>query len=387
MPGDPLDTARATRALDALLARVETTLEQVGDEFPYYADPETGVWETTPDGDWCGGHWAGLLWLATDGADDPDERARFETAARSAARKADREMPAETMFRGLTLMYAGFRGYDVTGARDLFGMGLAGADDMLALYDERARQIPLGEFDLRGPDNFRGPETSDEPSGRRIGAVDNVYTAVPILWRAYEETNDPGFRDVAVSHTDRHLDWYIRPDGSTWHHAVFEEERGGLERQYNELAYSDETCWARGQGWNVAGLARAYDETGADRYLDALERTTDYYVDHAPDDLVAYWDFQAPGVPDEPRDTSAAALVAYGLVQLDGDTERVAHLRQTGARVLASLVANYLVLDADSDRHGMVEQTCFNKPGEYVTANETVWTDYYVAYALAEYLP
>ena len=42
--------------IEAIITRVDRTIERVGDEFPYYADPETGEWVTTPDGDWCSGH-------------------------------------------------------------------------------------------------------------------------------------------------------------------------------------------------------------------------------------------------------------------------------------------------------------------------------------------
>jgi len=374
--------SQCATALDAMTARVETTLEAVGDEFPYYADPESGEWTTTPDGDWCSGHWLGLLWLAAEHSEEPE---RYRRAARRFAKTAIDEMPAHTMFRGLTAHYVGFGGYDQTGSREYFGMALGGADDMVELYDEEARQIPLGEFDIRGPENFRGVETEEKPSGMYIGAVDNIYTALPILWRAYEETGDPQFRDVAISHADRHLDWYIRDDGSTWHHAVFDEE-GALLDQYNELAHSDDSCWARGQGWNIAGLAVAHNATNAERYLSALEQTTEYYVENSPADLVSYWDFDAPDAPDAPRDTSAAALAAYGLLGLELESKRTAPLRETGEAILESLLENYLVHDEDDERYGMVTETCYNKPGEYVTQNEVVWTDYYLAATVASYL-
>ena len=35
-----------------------------------------------------------------------------------------------------------------------------------------------------------------------------------------------------------------------------------------------------------------------------------------PEDLVPYWDFNAPGIPDEPRDASSAAIIASGLYEL-----------------------------------------------------------------------
>lgn len=379
-PMTDLDDETAAAGLDAVLDRVDASLRETGDAFPLVADGETGEWETTPDGNWCGGHWIGLLWLARDHAGTEAGRERFETAARSHTAAMREALPPTTMFFGMNHHYAGFRAYDRTGDRSLFGIGLAGADAMVDLFDERARQVPAGTFETAGGSSFEG---SDDASYRfRTGAVDNVYTALPVLWRAYEETNDPRFRDTAVSHADRHLDWYLREDGSTVHHATFDPETGDLDGRDNELGAAPDTCWARGLGWHVAGLARAYDATGARRYLDALDRSVAYYLDEAPDDLVPYWDFEAPGIPEEPRDTSAAALVAYGLTRIerDGD-DRVDRLRSVGRRILASLLEEYTVTGSD-DRRGAVLHGCYDRPGEYATDAELIWTEYYLAAAL-----
>jgi unsaturated chondroitin disaccharide hydrolase len=113
-----------------------------------------------------------------------------------------------------------------------------------------------------------------------------------------------------------------------------------------------------------------------------------YYVAESPPDLVPHWDFEVPNPEDEPRDTSAAALVAYGLSRLDSDEvppahrERVSALRKNGERVLASLVRDYMMTDPDDDRYGMVQHGCYNRPGGFGDDNELVWTDYYVASAL-----
>lgn len=377
-----LSNRAVASARKAMTDRVRTTLEEIGEEFPYFADPDTGEWTTTPNGNWCGGHWIGLLRLAAEDAEDETERAEFSRATENCTKTMVEYMPRESMFCGMNFHYAGFRAYDSTDDRSHFGLGLAGADAMVEYYDEKARHIPLGLLDIKGPEQFRGPDSHDGPRGDRVGAVDDIYTALPVLWRAYEETGDPRFRDVAVSHADRHLDWFIKDDGSTWHHAVFDRETGELERQYNELAHSDETCWARGQGWNIAGLSRAYDETGAERYLSALERCVDYYREHVSDDLVPYWDFEAPQDDDTPRDTSAAALTAYGLTTLDGTDGRALELRRFGERVLRSLVEDYLVTDPNHPCYGGVLHGCFNQPGGYATDNELVWTDYYLAATL-----
>ncbi len=374
--GQPSDAA----AFELVVDRVGRTLDETGSAFPYVADPETGTWETTEDGNWCGGHWVNLLWLAHEYTGDE----RFAEAAREHTEVVVDYMPRRAMFCGMNFHYAGFRAYDVTGEEEHREIGLGGANASVGFYDQRARQIPLGTLKIEGPETeFRGPDSDQGPSGDVLGAVDAIYTSLPVLWRAYRETGDPVYRDTAISHADRHLDWYVRDDGSTWHHAEFDPETGEMVRQYNELAYADDTCWARGQGWCIAGLARAYRETGAGRYLDALERTVDYYRRHVPDDLVPFWDFEHPDAPNVPRDTSAAVLTAYGLTGLES-TADTRDLVAFGDRVLDSLLDDYLTpTGPDDDRPpGMLVEGCFNGPSGYADANELIWSDYYLAYAL-----
>jgi unsaturated chondroitin disaccharide hydrolase len=375
-----MDDPTEREALDAMVGRVEATLDALGTEaFPYYADPETGEWTTTADGNWCGGHWIGALWTAFERAGDE----RYAEAARALTDPMLDGLVERAMFFGMNCNYAGFRAHDVTDEERHREIGLRGADAMVDYYHSGARQIPLGTQPIESPaPEFRGPDDGGGPSGDCLGAVDALYVAVPVLWRAYRETGDPVYRDTAVSHADRHLDWYVRPDGSTWHHAEFDPETGALERQYNELAYSQDTCWARGQGWCVAGLAAAYRETGARRYLDALRRVTDYYREHSPPDLVPHWDFEHPDAPDVPRDTSAAGLAAYGLLDLPEEAA-TADLRATGEAILDSLLADYLTpvdgTGADDDRPpGMILEGCYNGPTGFADRNELIWTDYYV---------
>lgn len=370
-----------SEGLDAILDRVETTLETCEDRFPFVADQDTGEWETTADGNWCAGHWIGLLWLAHEHRDED----RFAKAAHHYIGRMESGGVLNSMFGGMCYLYAGFRGYDVIGDRDLFELGLKGADAMVDQFNPFARQIPNGVYDIKGPKKqFEFSEAVyDRPRGDVIGVLDTIYTCLPILWRAYCETNDPQFRDVALSHANRHLDWYIKPDYRLWNLAEFDPHTGELRDRYNHLAYSDESCWARGMGWNIAGLAYAYDETGAERFRRALEGCINYYREKAPNDLVPYWDFEDPAIPDAPRDTSCAGIAAYGLINIDRAGEAADQFREFGIDILDSLLSEYLVYK-DTDRRGMVLHGCYNKPGEYATDNEHIWTDYYVAYALHE---
>ena len=46
------------------------------------------------------------------------------------------------------------------------------------------------------------------------------------------------------------------------------------------------------------------------------QKLTDKYLSLLSDDFVPYWDFDAPNIPDEEKDASAAAIVASGLLEL-----------------------------------------------------------------------
>ncbi len=84
-------------ALGRLMRRVADTLEACGPAYPYAADPATGQWTTTPDGDWCGGLWVAMLWMA---AWITGER-RFVDAAIARTEALRWKLSRQDMFRSL----------------------------------------------------------------------------------------------------------------------------------------------------------------------------------------------------------------------------------------------------------------------------------------------
>ncbi len=79
--------------------------------------------------------------------------------------------------------------------------------------------------------------------------------------------------------------------------------------------------WARGQGWAIYGYTMVYRETKDPKFLDFAHKVTKVYLDRLPKDLIPYWDFDAPNLTKEPRDASAAALVASALIELSTYTK------------------------------------------------------------------
>ena len=50
--------------------------------------------------------------------------------------------------------------------------------------------------------------------------------------------------------------------------------------------------------------------------MDVFRKVTDYFLAHLPSDLIPYWDFDFHDGSGEPRDSSAAAIAACGLLEM-----------------------------------------------------------------------
>ena len=378
---------KAQHALNDVLYRIGQTLDETGDHFPYFFDIESDRWITTADGNWCSGHWIMLLWLAWKLSKTEQEKRRFEEAAMFHTSVATGVFDSyrQSIFAGLNFNMIGFQAAELTGKEELKQWGIKAADVIVNLYHPKARQIASGIYMIEGPQHelnkdIKGKGWGWVTSGMETSAVDSAHAAIPVLINAYKETNDSKYRDVMESHLNIYLNRFIRENGSTRQLVRFDPLTGEAAEEYKNLSVAKEGCWARGFGWCVSGLSEIYNFTKEKKYLDALRSLASYYRTHSNDDLIPCWDMSLDAKDGEPRDTSCAALVAYGLVSLKGEQE----LQDLGISILESLCDHYLV--KEGSHRGMLMHGCFSRPKNYAYDNELIWSDYYLAYVLETYL-
>ena len=144
-----------------------------------------------------------------------------------------------------------------------------------------------------------------------------------LLFKATEFSGDSTFADSAVSHADQTMKNHYRPDYSTYHVVDYDPETGAVRGRYTAQGYSDESSWARGQAWSLYGFTVMYRFTGDEKYLERAEKLAGFLFNNPnmPEDLVPYWDFDCPDIPDTYRDVSSAAIIASALYELYGMTE------------------------------------------------------------------
>ena len=147
--------------------------------------------------------------------------------------------------------------------------------------------------------------------------IDNMMN-LELLFEATKLSGDSTFYKVAVAHADRTLSEHFRPDGSCYHVVDYNISVGSVRHKQTAQGYADESVWSRGQAWAIYGFTICYRETKDRKYLDQALKTFNRMKNdpHMPEDLIPYWDMDAPNIPNEPRDASSASCIASALYEI-----------------------------------------------------------------------
>ena len=153
--------------------------------------------------------------------------------------------------------------------------------------------------------------------------IDNMMN-LELLFDATRISGDSTFYNIAIHHADNTLKNHFRPDYSTWHVIDYSLTDGTVRHKHTAQGYAHESTWVRGQAWAIYGFVVAYRETGDEKYLEQARNAFAFVANHPnlPDDGIPYWDYNAPNIPNEPRDVSAAAIMASALYEMSTYIEK-----------------------------------------------------------------
>ena len=130
-----------------------------------------------------------------------------------------------------------------------------------------------------------------------------------------------------------------------------------------------------------------YRETKDPAYLAFAQKVTDFALNHPnmPVDGVPYWDFGAPG---EERDTSAAAIIASGLLELSQYVEnpdKAAKYRAFAVKQLLALASPDYFSEGDEIGHWLLKHGVGHKPCDSEVDTPLDYGDYYFLEALLRF--
>jgi unsaturated chondroitin disaccharide hydrolase len=366
-----------SNAIDRMLGRIDQTMDVVGDRFPHWADGKSGDWTTTADGDWTGGAWPGLLWLAFRRTG----QRKYLAAARLWSSRLAPRAHLQTAFKGFGFYYGAALGEVLCGDEDASKLALVAAESLKGQFSERLGLVPLG-----------GDAEESEDVGGSFSSIDSLQ-AIPLLFWAEGKSGDASYGACATSHTTRVLDIHMRPNGSIVQSSQLDPEDGSIVRHFTHKGYGDDSVWGRAQGWGLIYSAMALAQRpNEDRWLRQCMAAADWWLAHVPASMVAFWDFDDPAIPNTETDTAATAIAATALLKLGElapTADLRAHYRDAGTRTVNALIEQYLtpVTSGDTRPAGMLVGACFNKrrdarSQDSATSAETIFGTYYLFEAL-----
>ncbi|USQ97415.1 glycoside hydrolase family 88 protein [Caulobacter sp. RL271] len=364
-----LDRARLDAILAAVLARIDDNLAVFTDAFPAPSS-EGGVYPAIDNIEWTNGFWTGMLWLAFEASGEARYRAAAERQVRSFKHRIDHRINVDHHDLGFLYSLSCVAAWKVTGDACARDAAIQAADALLDRFLPTAGIIQAWG-DLSNP----------AEAGRMI--ID-CNLNLPLLYWAAEVTGDREYAKAANRHIDQAARHIVRPDASTFHTFFMDPATGAPLRGTTHQGFSDSSCWARGQAWGVSGFPLVHRYNADPALIDTAARLANYFLNRLPDDLICCWDLVFTD-DSQPRDSSAAAIAACGLLELAralplGDPDRATY--EAAALAMVETLGQHYLLPEGPPGTGVLAHAVYHMPKGVGVDEACLWGDYFFLEAL-----
>lgn len=319
--------------------------------------------------DWTSGFFPGSLWLIYEltGDEKCKTEAKIYTGLLDSA-----QYRKNTHDLGFILYCSYGNGYRLTADSSYRQVLLNGAKSLMTRYNPQIGLIRSWDFNK---DIWQYPVI-----------IDNMMNLEFLLW-ASKETGDTTFRKACVSHADKTLINHYRPDNSCFHVVDYDTINFSPRHKQTHQGYSDSSFWVRGQAWGLYGFTMMYRETGDKKYLAQAQHIASFILNHPrlPEDKIPYWDFDAPNIPDEPRDASAAAVIASALIELSSYIPEDRTYLSTAETILKNLSSDQYLSARGENGLFILKHSTGNWPNKSEIDTPLNYADYYYLEALLRY--
>lgn len=238
--------------------------------------------------------------------------------------------------------------YKLNGDEKMKDIGIKAADCLAMRYVLKGNYIQAwGRMDGKIPD-YVGDELREDVffKSSKGRVIMDCMMNLPLLFWASETTGHPFYKNIAKSHADTVLKYFVREDYSVCHAFLFDSETGDILEEANSCGYANGSHWARGTAWAVYGFIIAYSYTKEQKYLNASVKLFEKFIQES-DGKMPVWDFRLPENEPQNIDTSAVAIMLCAALEISK------HIKNTNIETFVkkyeALIMDYVDLDLNNN--------------------------------------
>ena len=365
-----------SRGFERAELQLSAQLKVVPEPNEYPRTIKGGKLKTTKKNDWTEGFYPGCLWYVY-------EHNHNENWKESAIKWTEALEPLKKLTNHHDigfLMYCSFgNAYRLTGNETYKDILVESARSLCTRFNQKTGCIESWNYRKawNGIDEWFYPVI-----------IDNMMNLELLFW-ATQATGDSTFYDIAVKHADTTLKNHFRADNSLYHGLNYNPETGEIKHYQGGQGFSEKSAWARGQAWGLYGYTLMYRFTKERKYLEQAIKIAEFTLNHPnmPKDLIPYWDYNAPGIPDALRDASAAAINCSGLLELSQyvSEERAKKYYKAAEKMLQTLSSPAYTAEEGTNGGFILKHSVGNIPSGTEVDMPLTYADYYYVEALCRY--
>ena len=367
-------TEMTEQSLEQRLEQLSTKAIAILEEFPIdstripRALEADGSLKATNSRQWTSGFYAGTLWDLFRFSEDKRLK---EAAKKWTAFQEKEKWDTHTHDLGFKVYNSFGKGYQVEPSEHYKDVIVQASKTLIKRYQPTVGAIRSWDWNK---DVWQFPVI-----------IDNMMN-LEMLFEATRLTGDSTFHKIAYQHALTTLEHHFRADNSSYHVIDYDTLTGEVRNRHTHQGASHESAWSRGQAWGLYGFTEVYAATKDPRFLAQAKKIAQFIFNHPnlPEDLIPYWDFDAPNIPDEPRDASAAAVAASGLLELSkyDPANRDQYLAWADG-ILSTLGSPEYQSDTPPF---LLEHSVGSIPGPFEVDVPIIYADYYYVEALLKRL-
>lgn len=310
--------------------------------------------------DWCSGFFPGELWYMYEYTQDPYWKQKAMEYTSFLEPLKDYKGTHDLGF----MLYCSYgNGYRLAPSEEYKNVLIQGANSLISRFNPNVGCIR--SWDHNG-DKWQYPVI-----------IDNMMN-LEFLFEATRLSGDSIYHKIAITHADNTLKNHFRDDYSSYHVIDYDTINGSIRNRHTHQGYSHESAWARGQAWGLYGYTMCYRETGDTKYLKQAQKIASFIFSNPnlPENLIPYWDYNDPSIPDSPRDVSAATITASALYELEGFSDDSFGYKEKADKIIKEITSCYRSEPGEMKGFLLLSSTGHKPAGSEIDV-PIVYSDYY----------